>query len=85
MQVGSAITTRTITAIGWEDQAGVAILVGDTGAPVPGPSPASVPGPLPLFGVAAAFSWSRRLRRRTLQASKQPAPATTLTSCKPPA
>lgn len=79
MQVGSAITTRTITAIGWEDQAGVAILVGDTGAP------ASVPGPLPLFGVAAAFSWSRRLRRRTLQASKQPAPATTLTSCKPPA
>ena len=85
MQVGSAISTRTITAIGWEDQAGVAILVGDTGAPVPGPSPASVPGPLPLFGVAAAFSWSRRLRRRTLQASKQPAPATTLTSCKPPA
>ena len=84
MQVGSAITTRTITAIGWEDQAGVAILVGD-GAPVPGPSPASVPGPLPLFGVAAAFSWSRRLRHRTLQASKQPAPATTLTSCKPPA
>ena len=84
MQVGSAITTRTITAIGWEDQAGVAILVGDR-APVPGPSPASVPGPLPLFGVAAAFSWSRRLRRRTLQASKQPAPATTLTSCKPPA
>lgn len=85
MQVGSAITTRTITAIGWENQAGVAILVGDTGAPVPSPSPASVPGPLPLFGVAAAFSWSRRLRRRTLQASKQPAPATTLTSCKPPA
>lgn len=85
MQVGSAISTLTITAIGWEDQAGVAILVGDTGAPVPGPSPASVPGPLPLFGVAAAFSWSRRLRRRTLQASKQPAPATTLTSCKPPA
>lgn len=84
MQVGSAITTRTITAIGWEDQAGVAILVGDR-APAPGPSPASVPGPLPLFGVAAAFSWSRRLRRRTLQASKQPAPATTLTSCKPPA
>ena len=23
-----------------------------------------VPGPLPLFGAAAAFSWSRRLRRR---------------------
>ena len=27
-------------------------------------SPASVPGPLPLFGAAAAFGWSRRLRRR---------------------
>jgi hypothetical protein len=26
--------------------------------------PASVPGPLPLFGAAAAFGWSRRLRRR---------------------
>ena len=24
-----------------------------------------VPGPLPLFGAAAAFGWSRRLRRRT--------------------
>lgn len=23
-----------------------------------------VPGPLPLFGAAAAYSWSRRLRRR---------------------
>ncbi|MFM7675305.1 MAG: hypothetical protein ACKO5F_06910, partial [Synechococcus sp.] len=28
------------------------------------PGPASVPGPLPLFGAGAAFSWSRRLRRR---------------------
>lgn len=27
-------------------------------------SSASVPGPLPLFGIAAAFAWSRRLRRR---------------------
>jgi hypothetical protein len=27
-------------------------------------SPAGVPGPLPLFGAAAAFGWSRRLRRR---------------------
>lgn len=27
-------------------------------------SPSSVPGPLPLFGAAAAFGWSRRLRKR---------------------
>jgi len=26
--------------------------------------PSSVPGPLPLFGAAAAFGWSRQLRRR---------------------
>jgi hypothetical protein len=26
--------------------------------------PAQVPGPLPLFGAAAAFGWSRRLRKR---------------------
>ena len=26
-------------------------------------SSASIPGPLPLMGVAAAFGWSRRLRR----------------------
>jgi hypothetical protein len=30
----------------------------------PTPSGAAVPGPLPLFGVAAAFGWSRRLRKR---------------------
>jgi MYXO-CTERM domain-containing protein len=29
-----------------------------------GSGSASVPGPLPLMGVAAAFGWSRRLRRR---------------------
>ena len=28
------------------------------------PPPAGVPGPLPLFGVAAAFGMSRRLRRK---------------------
>jgi hypothetical protein len=28
------------------------------------PAVASVPGPLPLFGAAAAFGWSRKLRRR---------------------
>lgn len=27
----------------------------------------SVPGPLPVFGAAAAFSWSRRIRRRLRQ------------------
>lgn len=27
-------------------------------------SPSSVPGPLPLLGAAAAFGWSRRLRKR---------------------
>ncbi|QVL53107.1 MAG: hypothetical protein KFB97_01295 [Cyanobium sp. M30B3] len=26
--------------------------------------PAEVPGPLPLFGAAAAYGWSRRIRRR---------------------
>ena len=30
----------------------------------PSPSRAAVPGPLPLFGAAAAFGWSRRLRKR---------------------
>jgi hypothetical protein len=29
-----------------------------------GPAAADVPGPLPLFGAAAAFGWSRRLRKR---------------------
>lgn len=36
----------------------------------PSPSPSSsVPGPLPVFGIAAAFGWSRRLRKR-LQPAK---------------
>lgn len=30
-------------------------------------TPASVPGPLPMAGAAAAFGWSRRLRRRIRQ------------------
>ena len=34
------------------------------GAPAVAAPAASVPGPLPLFGVAAAFGWSRRLRKR---------------------
>jgi hypothetical protein len=47
----------------------------------PGPSgqinlvlgpPAAVPGPLPLLGAAAAFGWSRRLRRRIATAKITP-------------
>ena len=37
---------------------------GSTPGPGPGPTPADVPGPLPLFGLAAAFGWSRLLRKR---------------------
>lgn len=33
-------------------------------SPPPDPVPADVPAPLPLFGAAAAFGWSRSLRRR---------------------
>lgn len=40
------------------------IAVTDETGPGPGPSPADVPGPLPLFGLAAAFGWSRLLRQR---------------------
>ena len=40
------------------------IAVTDETGPGPGPTPADVPGPLPLFGVAAAFGWSRLLRKR---------------------
>jgi len=76
--------TRTVVDYGYESVAATSILAG-AGTPAPGPSPASVPGPLPLFGATAAFGWSRRLRRRTLQTSKQPAPDTTLTSFKLPA
>jgi hypothetical protein len=34
-------------------------------------APNPVPGPLPLLGAGAAFSWSRRLRRR-LRATQRP-------------
>lgn len=30
------------------------------------PSSTAVPGPLPIFGAAAAYGWSRKLRRRSL-------------------
>jgi hypothetical protein len=79
------LVTRTVVDFGYEPVAGASILVGDNGAPVTPPSTSSVPGPLPLFGITSAFGLSRRLRRRTLQASKQSAPDTTLTSCNPPA
>ena len=39
----------------------------DTINVVVGAPPSAVPGPLPLFGAAAAFSFSRRLRRRVSQ------------------
>ena len=35
------------------------VIVGTTAS-----APVAAPGPLPLFGAAAAFGWSRRLRRR---------------------
>lgn len=36
------------------------------------PAPSSVPGPLPLFGAAAAFAQSRRLRARLRAGSSSP-------------
>ncbi|QPN62034.1 hypothetical protein [Synechococcus sp. CBW1004] len=58
--IGNALNgaDRTITALAYEDS-GAGISVGDTGS-----APAPVPGPLPVLGGAAAFGWSRRLRRR---------------------
>jgi hypothetical protein len=38
-----------------------------------GDHPTKVPGPLPLFGAAAAFGYSRRIRTR-IQNSRQQAP-----------
>ncbi|MCX5957889.1 MAG: hypothetical protein NTW51_16200 [Cyanobacteria bacterium] len=80
MDVGATPSTRSIMEIGYESIAGTSILVGAGSAP-----PASVPGPLPLFGATAAFGWSRRLRRRTLQASRHPATVPALPSYTPPA
>jgi hypothetical protein len=78
MDVGAANTIRSIMEIGYQDVAGASINVGE-GASAP------VPGPLPIFGATAAFGWSRRLRRRTLQASRQPATVPALPSSTPPA
>jgi hypothetical protein len=40
--------------------------------------PADVPGPLPLFGAAAAFGYSRRLRRRVSLSRAASQPATSI-------
>jgi hypothetical protein len=65
-----------LLAPGVEDSIWLPIPYGTWGAgtaplPLPPPDvvrrcrpPAAVPGPLPLAGVAAAFGWARRLRRR---------------------
>ena len=37
--------------------------------PTAAPGPADVPGPLPLLGIAAAFGWSRLLRKRMASSS----------------
>lgn len=37
-------------------------------------SAAEVPGPLPALGAAAAFGWSRRLRKRISSSGRSPAP-----------
>jgi hypothetical protein len=36
--------------------------------PPAAPQSTAVPGPLPLLGAAAAFGWTRRLRRRIITA-----------------
>lgn len=38
--------------------------------PVDPPTEVPVPGPLPIFGAAAAFGFSRKLRARIREASK---------------
>ncbi len=50
--------TLTVNPISRYVTAGT-VIVGTTASP-----PVAAPGPLPLFGAAAAFGWSRRLRRR---------------------
>lgn len=44
--------------------------VGQSPYGIYGPNLAEVPAPLPIFGAGAAFSWSRRLRRRVASASR---------------
>lgn len=51
-----------------KDGAGITTISSFNG-PTAAPGPADVPGPLPLLGIAAAFGWSRRLRKRMASSS----------------
>ena len=58
------LTNATIaTHVAGEYVTAGTVIVGTTASV---PAPAAAPGPLPLFGAAAAFGWSRRLRRRLI-------------------
>ncbi len=60
----SLLTDATITLdVDYSVTAGT-VIVGTTAS-----APVAAPGPLPLFGAAAAFGWSRRLRRRLVAGS----------------
>ena len=65
----STFTGRTLSSLGFTINSGLLGSwtlngTGDTIQAFLGPPTAAVPGPLPLFGAAAAFGWSRRLRKR---------------------
>ena len=55
----SLLTDATITRGSDHYVTAGTVIVGTTAS-----APVAAPGPLPLFGAAAAFGWSRRLRRR---------------------
>jgi hypothetical protein len=55
---GSIEADSTIPATGFS------LIFSSLLSPVLAPSSAPVPSPIPLFGAAAAFGWSRQLRRR---------------------
>jgi hypothetical protein len=71
-KVDSFIITGKLDSVGTGDPDAsniISFAVGPGGIPVSGSTvggyfTAQVPGPLPLAGVAAAFAWSRRLRRK---------------------
>lgn len=50
MEVGATATTRTITGIAWENEAGVAIVVGDEGGPPPDYDPCAPFNPTVSIG-----------------------------------
>ena len=65
----STFTGQTLSSLGFTINSGLLGSwtldgTGDTIQAFLGPPAAAVPGPLPLFGAAAAFGWSRRLRKR---------------------